>query len=293
MARVPVKAPAYQWYPKDILTSVRVGSLTDLEELWYRRALDFCWLNVTLPNDPEKFARIVGRGCTVEGAKAVMQMFQVHKKDGTKLVHDRHQKERRKQAHNRKQKSDAGKASAEKRKRNKGLAAKDDEEKGATGVEQALNGNSTFLSPTPVSEEDSNTTKNLKGGPAAKAALTPKAELWMIGKRLLLDAGEKDPGALVGKMVKTYGDAPVIEALTATITKSPADPKTFMFGILRNKKNGNGAYVGKSEDTEPDVDHKCQTCFDKGHALVQNPEAEFGWEQVECPDCSAQEAIAA
>jgi uncharacterized protein YdaU (DUF1376 family) len=138
------KSPALQWYPRDILSSARVAALTDAEELWYRRALDFCWLNVTLPADPETFARIVGRGCTVDGARAVLALFTPVKNDATKVQHDRQQKERLKQKKNRKQKSVAGKASAEKRRKQRELAAQTAVRSAATAVEIPLQRNSTL-----------------------------------------------------------------------------------------------------------------------------------------------------
>lgn len=132
------KSPALQWYPRDILSSARVAALEDLEELWYRRALDYCWLNVTLPNDPAKLAKMVGRNCTVEGAKAILELFQVCKKDSTKVEHDRHKAERKKQSNNRRQCSEAGKKSAESKRLKKLEAQKE------------VNGRSTDVQPAPL-----------------------------------------------------------------------------------------------------------------------------------------------
>lgn len=115
------KSPAYQWYPKDILASQRVAEMPADVECWYRRALDFCWLNGSLPNDPKRCAAIIGKGCTEEGAQHVLEMFVISRKDSTRKIHDRLEIERKKQAANRKEKSKAGKKSAEKRKQLKEL----------------------------------------------------------------------------------------------------------------------------------------------------------------------------
>jgi hypothetical protein len=90
------KSPSYRWYPKDILGSLRVASMTAAEECWYRRALDFAWLNIGLPADPQKLARIIGKKCTEKGAKAVLEMFQPSS-DLNIYINERQEIERQKQ----------------------------------------------------------------------------------------------------------------------------------------------------------------------------------------------------
>lgn len=157
------KAPAYLWYPKDILTSIRVAALSDMGELWYRRALDYCWLHEQLPADPLELAKIVGRGCTVKGAKEILHMFERNKKDSTKLIHDRHEQERKKYAKNRRQKAKAGRASAAKRREEKQLVEQQKQTGTPTHVEQPSTDVATesnipipisFPIPTAVIEEE-------------------------------------------------------------------------------------------------------------------------------------------
>ena len=88
------KSPAYQWYPKDVLSSVRVQQLTLAEEGAYRRALDFCWLNGELPADPRLLSKVVGKGCTPAIAKVVAALFV---RQGDVLTHERLNEEREKQ----------------------------------------------------------------------------------------------------------------------------------------------------------------------------------------------------
>lgn len=99
------KSPAFQWYPKDILSSKRVAMMTLAEEGAYRRALDFCWLHKTLPADPAKLALIIGKNCTVEIATAVSKMFE---KRDEELRHSRLDKERIKQKKRSKAQSENG-----------------------------------------------------------------------------------------------------------------------------------------------------------------------------------------
>lgn len=107
-----VKSPAYSMYPRDILSSMRVSLMTLEEEGAYRRAIDFCWLNGSLPNDPQKLAIIIGKNCPIEVAKVVQQMFVIDKKNPQNLLNERLEIERKKQKENRKKKVKAGKASA-------------------------------------------------------------------------------------------------------------------------------------------------------------------------------------
>lgn len=99
------KSPAFQWYPKDVLSSKRVAMMTLAEEGAYRRSLDFCWLHVTLPADLTQLAMIIGKNCTQEIAEVVKKMFE--EKDG-QLRHKRLDKERLKQKKRSKAQSENG-----------------------------------------------------------------------------------------------------------------------------------------------------------------------------------------
>lgn len=92
------KSPAFQWYPRDILSSARVAEMSLAEEGAYRRLIDYCWLNGSIPADPIRAARVVGKGCSKEIAQAVLPMFIPDPADPTRLIHDRLEEEREKQA---------------------------------------------------------------------------------------------------------------------------------------------------------------------------------------------------
>lgn len=55
-------------------------------------------------------------------------------------------------------------------------------------------------------------------------------ELWSAGKSLLTQAGipAKQCGSFVGKLVKDYGDAVVVEAVRAAVVARPADPAEYL-----------------------------------------------------------------
>lgn len=110
------KSPAYRWYPKDIISSARVASMTAEEECWYRRALDFAWLNGGIPSDPGKLARMIGKGCTKGGARVVLEMFE-NSDDPNKKVSERQEIERQKQREWSEKSAAGGKASKSKAKK--------------------------------------------------------------------------------------------------------------------------------------------------------------------------------
>lgn len=106
MAEKTNKSPAFQWYPKDILTSMRVAQMSLQEEGAYRRALDFCWLNGSLPSDLKKLSLVIGKGCNVKIAAVVKEMFI---EEGEILTHERLNQELKKQQENKQKRSEAGK----------------------------------------------------------------------------------------------------------------------------------------------------------------------------------------
>jgi len=99
-------SPAFQWYPKDALSSIRLSMLSLEEEGAYRRALDFCWLHGSIPSDTTKLIRLIGKGCTLEVAEAIKPMFE--EVDG-QLFHERLEQERTKQKAFREKQAENGK----------------------------------------------------------------------------------------------------------------------------------------------------------------------------------------
>lgn len=107
-------SPAYQWYPKDILSSARVAQMTAAEECFYRRALDYAWLNGGIPTDIYKLKLMLGKRCSTHDAKVVLAMFTVTN-DPNIAVSPRQELERDKQRLWREKSVVGGRKSAEKR----------------------------------------------------------------------------------------------------------------------------------------------------------------------------------
>lgn len=114
-----MKSPAFQFYPSDWLGSQRVQMLTLEEEGGYIRLIAYCWQHGSIPSDPEKVAKLIGKGASTTLATTLLSMFQPSS-DESRMVHDRLEEERAKQEVWRQKSSEGGKKSAEMRHRSKG-----------------------------------------------------------------------------------------------------------------------------------------------------------------------------
>lgn len=269
--------PWYPWYPEKALTSEVIDGLTLAEEGAYRRALDKAWLKGSLPKDPKEAARIIGRGCTAKIAAAVLAvpLFKPMPGNRKRVIHTVIERIRAEQKEKHDKRVEAGKKRKELKANENGHSSSN-----APAMQQQCHTDKE-------EKRREEKRKEKKEEAAADAAPSPRTQLWNIGKKMLEDAGEKNPGSLVGKWTRDYGDAAVISALSDTIAKSPADPKSYMFGILNNKKRK--SLVGKSDASAPD----CSECGDTGQVI----EFEDGdWKrprQIPCPNkCKSMELAA-
>jgi uncharacterized protein YdaU (DUF1376 family) len=118
----------------------------------------------------------------------------------------------------------------------------------ADGNPEQTYGEPTGKAPHPQKEITSEA--NASAGDAGSAELT-KAELWKAGKSLLQTQGMPldQCGSFVGKLVKDYGDAIVLDAVRTTVVERPADAATFLVGVCKHAagKRGpksNGKHAG-------------------------------------------------
>lgn len=148
-----MSSPAYLMYPGDILSSGRVAALKPLEELWYRRAIDLGWEPGGMPADPAEFAGWVGRGCTAESAKKIIDKFyEPHKKDVSMVVQPRQEIERKKFIKKSKERSKAGIESGRKRRERRRLADEQLFNKDGTKTNTPIP--ISFPIPIPIPKED-------------------------------------------------------------------------------------------------------------------------------------------
>ena len=109
------KSPAYQWYPKDYLADVHTTLMTLEEEGAYRRLLDHCWLEGSIPNDMQALGRMC-KGLTPQRmAEMWVNLEPCFRLKGGRWFHPRLEAERKKQLAYKKAKSRAGKLGAEAR----------------------------------------------------------------------------------------------------------------------------------------------------------------------------------
>ncbi|MDL5055930.1 hypothetical protein [Geitlerinema calcuttense] len=138
------KAHGYIWYPEDIILSPKVAKLTAAEECWYRRALDFSWMDNGLPSDPKEAADRIKKGCTAKAAAKILDLFfEIDPKNSEKKVNKKQELLRKKFKQTIRERVKAGRESAKKRaakaKEEKELQQKNELNKCSTNAEQMLN----------------------------------------------------------------------------------------------------------------------------------------------------------
>jgi len=138
-----VKTPAFQFYATDYLSDANVQMMTLEEEGAYIRLLCFCWIEGSIPNDPERLARLCKGGSTTLLTN-VLNCFTQDPNDPSRLVHKRLEQEREKQRAWREKSAQGGRRSAHKRKTPKTISA----QQGGSSNGQAarLKGGDTFQS---------------------------------------------------------------------------------------------------------------------------------------------------
>ncbi len=151
------RSPAVLWYPNDILSSGRVNALSPLEELWYRRSLDYAWMSGGMPADPAEFAGWIGRGCTAEAAEKIIEKFyRPDRKNPDRVVNDRQEKERRKLREKTAKLKEAGRKSGESRRKQRDLAR----EQGSNDVRAKSNISSSISIPNQISSSKDSAEQN-------------------------------------------------------------------------------------------------------------------------------------
>ena len=111
------QAPAFQFYPKDFLTSERVRLMSYTERGIYITMLCHCWLEGSLPSDHKVLSKLVQLPIarfTRLFTNSIGACFRLNEADG-RLYNPRLDVERSKQESYRRRQSDKGRASAEAR----------------------------------------------------------------------------------------------------------------------------------------------------------------------------------
>ncbi len=166
------KSPAYQTYPKDLMSDLRCMALPNNQYGMYRKLLDICWLEDGLPEDPAILAKGVGEPVTAFTRKhwPALRPFFFVREDG-RLSQKRLEEEREKQRRWAEKSAEGGRRSAATRAQ-------------ATGNHQTTTGeppsapNPNIAFPSPSSSPDSSPAPSLRSG-----ATRPRGRL----KRVIAD----------------------------------------------------------------------------------------------------------
>lgn len=110
------KSPAYQRYPKDYVSDIKVQSMSLEEEGMYNRLMDYCWCEVALPADPKILSALCkGKEPTALVLSCFIAVRSESDPSAMVLRHKRLDEERKKQADHAARRSLAGQKGNEKR----------------------------------------------------------------------------------------------------------------------------------------------------------------------------------
>jgi uncharacterized protein YdaU (DUF1376 family) len=161
------KSPAFQFYPKDWLSSPKVQLMTPEQEGAYVRLLCYCWDSgdCSIPDNDDELAVLsrLGEGWFKGGSGVVRRCFVPHPRKPGYLTNERLLEEAEKQDAWRQKSSAGGKQSAEKRKKLKGGSTNRQPDTPPT-VEPKANSSSSSASSSEISNTRLLTTPRDDGG---------------------------------------------------------------------------------------------------------------------------------
>jgi hypothetical protein len=260
--------------------------MTAAEECWYRRALDFAWLNHGLPADPVKLARIIGKNCTVNGAKAVLSMFVSSPVDPEIVISERQELEREKQQEWSRKSAVGGKKS---RPPTKQRGSKKEPPLEVNGKQK---GTLQFASEVCAEEELAT-----QGGDAANQGDPVELRIWKDGVVLIKQSGlnEANARSFLGAMAKEYGKLRLAECIATTQAANVPDPLKYLVAVLQDRAGASTRaklQVGRRPPA-PEPVYNCPTCSDTGevHQTPANAQYEWELEAKPCPNCKLAEAV--
>lgn len=234
-------APAFQHYPRDMMSDINYQMMNWPERGMYRHLIDLCWLEKSIPSDIESLARILQVDVLSfeEAWKIIGKCFIADACDCHKLLHPRLEKERKKQADYAANKSLAGSIGAKSRwsksKKNKGKIAsaffangKTITDDSSASASSSSNNNNIYISVTlkngtehPITEEQVNfwketyplvdvpeTLKRIKSYFIAKPEKrkTPRGIVGCIDSWIARNNDNEKNKALLSKLTGTFGE---------------------------------------------------------------------------------------
>lgn len=188
----------YPRYPADYLMNTR--HLTLEQHGAYTLLLDWSWENGPIPDDPKVIARILG--VHTNRAKTLWGFLRgLLQQTPGGFVSKRLEQERRKSIEISEKRAEAGRRG------------------GQANAQANASANAEAVTST--------YTEVLRTSDGAPS-------IWDIWRGL----PGADSGGLLGRLINTYGESKVADAVWATAKERPADPKAYIQGVLRTKKRG-------------------------------------------------------
>lgn len=178
------KSPAFQFYPEVWISAAEVIAMSPEEEGHYIRLCGICWLEGSLPSDPEEVQSLLKIRC--ETLEKILKCFYKNPKNNSQLLHKKLEKERKKQKAWRLKSAKGGRKS----KKPKKLEGENKDKGALTTVTRVVEPKGNTM----VSV--SNSVSNSKSKDKTKSDSLPKNETWNLIKQ---EAFEKRWDSYPGK----------------------------------------------------------------------------------------------
>lgn len=278
------RAPAFQFYANDWLSSTKVMLMTPAQEGAYLRLLLISWNDpdLSIPDDDQQLAILsrMGEGWLNGGSALVRSCFEQHPTKPGRLVNTRLVEEYEKQQEWREKSREGGKKSAQARKEAKNIKG------GSSVVDECLTVASNHK-PTLLSSSSSSSSSKEEGKPPAfsdepspiftaleniypghATNFRTMSELFVLAEKL---------GATPAQVLNFPN------WLETNYPKKAHSPFAFKDLFDRSLKNGNGNH---SQQSLPAPKFNCNRCQDTTSVTVK---AETGVRYVNCPECQSGE----
>ncbi len=155
-----MKSPAFQFYPADYLSDIKVQCLTSAQEGIYWRLVSYCWREKTLPREPEQLRQLCKPDASLNDISTVVErLFNTCANNASQITHARLDAEREKQDNRREFAREAGIKSGKSR---------------AKVVQRKTNDRSVLVEPKSNSSSSSSTTVISEESENPKRARKPK-----------------------------------------------------------------------------------------------------------------------
>jgi uncharacterized protein YdaU (DUF1376 family) len=164
---VKEKAPAFQFYPGDFLADENVMAMTATEVGAYWILVCLCWREGSIPADPARAARCAKNVAPEMIEGWLLECFEPHPDDETRLIHPRLERERRNQEEWREKSRRGGAESAKRR----ALAKQT-----STKRQPSVKGGSSNAQPSVNTSSSSSSSSSIKGKKPAPLPTTAYGE---------------------------------------------------------------------------------------------------------------------